>query len=53
MVVFTGYQRKLETSTLLSLMEQISISDTGTPDLALQQGNALKAHLKFFPALLL
>lgn len=51
-MVFTGFQRKLETSTLLSLMEQISIrSDTGTSDLALEQGNALKAHLKFFPAL--
>lgn len=49
-VVLTGFQGKLETSTLLSFMEQISISDTGTTDLALQQGNALKAHLKFFPA---
>ena len=51
-MAFTVIQRELETSILVSLIEQISIrSDTSITDLALEQGNALKDHLKFFSSL--
>lgn len=52
-MAFTVIQKKLETSILVNLIEQISIrSDMDITDLALEQGNALKDHLKFFLALI-
>lgn len=48
-MAFTVIQGNLETSTLVSLIEQISIrNDTGITYLAMEQGNALKDHQKFF-----
>lgn len=48
-MALTVTQSKLETSILVSPTEQISIrSDTGIVDLALEQRNALRDHLKIF-----